>query len=350
MGRAGRAYRALLATAVVVTAVALAASPTGASAQQGRQFGAMADRVDRLQRDVEVLQEQVYRGGPPPVSVAQAQGEPGLGISENARYRADLEVRLSQIETRIAALNGRNEELSHALGELRQRLDKLQSDIELRLTALERAAGLSNNAAAAAPGRSPGPAPAPGLAPQGSATPGPPPSGDGGIANPGPGAPPRALGTLPKDEVPAGAPPPQPAPSKTASLPPGSASDQYDYAINLLLKRQDFAGAEVAFKQFLAAHPKDELSGNAQYWLGETYYVRKDYQNAAFAFAEGIEKFPKSPKAPDSLLKLGMSLARLDKTAQACTAFSRLKENFPHASSTVMHRAAAEQQRLKCKS
>ncbi len=305
------AYRAahpryVLAAAALVAAAALALPPGAARAQ-----------------------EQVYPGGPPQTG----------GLSESARYRADLEVRLGQLENQIAAVTGRNEELSHAVDELRQRVDKLQAELEH-----SQGAAPQPGAQGAAPPSGGTPAPQASAAPPVGGTGG---EGAEGIAHPGPGAPPRPLGTLPPGAVPQGAPPPQPA--QTAALPPGTPAQQYDYAINLLLKQQDFAKAETAFKAFIADHPKDKLAGNAQYWLGETYYVRHDYQKAAFAFAEGIEKYAKGPKAPDSLLKLGMSLARLDRTQQACTAFSRLKESFPKASETVKHRAASEQQRLKCK-
>ncbi len=339
-----RAHRGYVVAATAFAVAALALAPVSATAQdQGRAFGTLSNRLDRLQRDVEVLQEQVYRGRPPPPGAAQ----PTAGISESAKYRADLEVRLGQLENQIATVNGRNEELAHSIAELRQRLDKLQSDIDLRLSALERAQGIAPGGAAGQPSAGLAPAPGAAAAPPGPAAP-PAQAGGNGIGRPGPGAPPRPLGTLPQNAVPQGAPPPQPE-SQVASLPPGPPDKQYDYAIDLLLKQQDYGKAEAAFEAFIAAHPKDKLAGNAQYWLGRIHFARGDFQKAAFAFAEAIEKYPKSAKAPDSLLDLGMSLARLGKTAQACTAFARLKENFPKASETVKRRAVAEQQRLKCK-
>ena len=106
-------------------------------------------------------------------------------------------------------------------------------------------------------------------------------------------------------------------------LPPGTPKSQYEYAVSLMLKQQNFSRAEKALMAFLEKHPQDDLASNAQYWLGETYYVRKNYQDAAFAFAEGYQRYPKSRKAPDNLLKLGMSLSRMNKREEACTAFSR---------------------------
>jgi tol-pal system protein YbgF len=115
------------------------------------------------------------------------------------------------------------------------------------------------------------------------------------------------------------------------------------------VQRQDYKSAEAALKAFVASHPKDDLTDDAQYWLGRVYFARQDFQPAAFAFAEGIEKFPSSPRTADALLHLGLSLARLGKTDQACTALSRLQDNFPGATETVKKRSAAERQRIKCK-
>src|SRR5206468_11919661 len=128
---------------------------------------------------------------------------------------------------------------------------------------------------------------------------------------------PTGLGTL----TPPGS-PPKPAqsalePASTAGvgapsssiLPSGSASDQYNFAFGLL-KQFDYSAAEEALKNFIRRYPDDPLTGSAQYWLGETYYARSNYAEAATAFAEGYKRYPKGSKAADNLLKLGMSLAR----------------------------------------
>ena len=101
-------------------------------------------------------------------------------------------------------------------------------------------------------------------------------------------------------------------------------------------------------RAFVERNPKDPLAGNAQYWLGETYYVRKDYANAASAFAQGYEKYPKSPKAADDLLKLGMSLAALNQKADACKAYGRLQHDFPAAPQGIKERLGSEKQRAGC--
>ena len=100
---------------------------------------------------------------------------------------------------------------------------------------------------------------------------------------------------------------------------------------------------------FIESYPNNSLAPNAHYWLGRTYFVRKDYENAAITFAAGFQKFPKSGKAPDNLLNLGMSLARLEKKKEACTTFSRLLKFFPTVGDNVKRRVTRERRRLLCR-
>jgi tol-pal system protein YbgF len=104
----------------------------------------------------------------------------------------------------------------------------------------------------------------------------------------------------------------------------------YEQAYENLLRRQ-FTPAEEGFKGFLSRYRDHSLAGNAQYWLGETYYVQGDYKAAAKSFLAGYQEFPKSRKAADSLLKLGLSLNRLGQKEQACAAYSAVGEKFPKA-------------------
>jgi tol-pal system protein YbgF len=145
-----------------------------------------------------------------------------------------------------------------------------------------------------------------------------------------------------------GAPASPPAGKATAaSLPNGSATDQYNYAFGLL-RSQDYPAAESAFTQFVQKHPQDELAGNAQYWLGETFFVRNDYNSAAAAFAKGYQTYPKSPKAQDNLLKLGVSLGNTGKKQEACLIFGKLEKDFPNLAPANRERSVREKQRLGC--
>ncbi len=126
-----------------------------------------------------------------------------------------------------------------------------------------------------------------------------------------------------------------------------TAQEQYDRAFGLL-RQADYEGAEKAFKSFIDKNPKDKLVDNAKYWYAETFYVRAKFNDAAVAFADAYQQNPKGTKAPDSLLKMAMSLGSLEKTQDACTTLNELKKNYPNAPQTIRSRADQERTRLKC--
>ncbi|CFX00175.1 Tol-pal system protein YbgF [Candidatus Filomicrobium marinum] len=127
----------------------------------------------------------------------------------------------------------------------------------------------------------------------------------------------------------------------------GDPKQLYETAYGYLLQ-QDYGAAEASFEDFLNRYPSDPLSGNAQYWLGETHFVRSQYKAAASAFLKGYENYRQSSKAPDSLLKLAMSLDRLGQRDAACSSYSELTSQFPNAPQHIRERAAAERSRSGC--
>ena len=136
---------------------------------------------------------------------------------------------------------------------------------------------------------------------------------------------------------------------ETVSLGNAASADPevvYERSYESLLRRQ-FGDAEVGFRGFLEQHRDHSLAGNAQYWLGETYYVQGDYKQAAQAFLSGYRDFPKSRKAADSLLKLGLSLNRLGQKEQACAAYMQVGSQFPKAAE-AKKRAQSEIKRAGC--
>ncbi len=141
-----------------------------------------------------------------------------------------------------------------------------------------------------------------------------------------------------------------PSVSTGALAPAGDSSDPkqlYETAYGYLLQR-DYGAAETAFDDFLKKFPSDSLSGNAQYWLGESHFVRGQYKAAAGAFLKGYQTYVQSAKAPDSLLKLAMSLDRLGQKDAACSSYSELNSKFPNAPQSVKARAQSERQRVGC--
>lgn len=285
--------------AAVLSAVALTAALPAWGQSDMRE---MQNRLERLEREIQTLNQQVYRGGAKPPAGAAAPTPMGGSLA------ADFEVRLQRLESEMQTLTGRYEEAGFQIGQLRDQMTKMQADVDFRLSRLEQGQGG-------------------GLGPQ--------PTGD---------APKKgdAVGT---DAV---APPPEPVSDpKMGTLPTGSAQEQYDYAFNLL-RQADYANAETAFAQFLKAHAGHALASNAQYWLGETLYVRNKFKEAAVAFAEGYQKYPKSNKAPDSLLKLSLSLSAMKANEDACAALGELLTKYKDAPATIKRRGEQEKNRLKC--
>jgi tol-pal system protein YbgF len=256
---------------------------------------------------------------------AHAQGQAALSS----------EMRIIAMEDRMRELNGRIEELNNTISQLKQQLDRFSSDVDVRFSQIQ-GGGAAN--------------PPPQLAPLNGAPPPPqskPPVG-AGVDLSQPASRSGTLGTIGADGAPVLHPPQQAtAPAAAPPPPSGNATDQYNYAMGLLTQA-NYPAAEQAMRGFVERYPKDPLAGNAQYWLGETFYVRKDWANAATAFAQGYEKYPKGQKASDDLLKLGMSLTNLDQKADACRAYARLERDFPSPPPSIKERVNSEKQRARC--
>jgi len=333
----------------VALGLAVAAGPAPAWSQDR----STQERLDRLERDLNMLQRQVYRGAPPaPI----ADGDSGAAVN--------AEIRMGRLEAQMRDLNGRVEEFVNQIEQLHQRVEQVAGDIEERFN---QAAGAVPPAADSSPavrsGSAPSPrstrelaAEAPGatdadlspsrhIAGVGAGPPIP-----LGTAVAPPGGPTAAPGPIFGTLTPPGSPPASPALAKAAPaalLSGGSAADQYNHAFGLL-KQADYPAAEAALKAFVDQHPTDPMAGNAQFWLGETYYTRNRFLDAASAFAEGYKRYPKSSKAADDLLKLAMSLGRADQKPNACLALAQLEHDFPKPGAAVKEHAAAEKKRLGC--
>jgi len=136
--------------------------------------------------------------------------------------------------------------------------------------------------------------------------------------------------------------------SEEKILPEGSPKEQYEFATSFL-KVGDYNMAERAFREFVETHPEDELSGNAQYWYAETFRIRQLYTDAASAYLEGYQKYPKSEKAPINLLKLGVSLVQIGEKDQGCLMIAGVKEQYPNATQSVLQKAKYEEKKFECK-
>ena len=131
-------------------------------------------------------------------------------------------------------------------------------------------------------------------------------------------------------------------------LPDEKAEDQYKFATSFL-KIGDYNTAERAFREFVKKNPEHKLAGNAQYWYAETFRIRQLYTDAASAYLEGYQNYPKSDKAPINLLKLGVSLVQIGEKDQGCLMISGVKKQYPNANESVIQKAKYEEKKFECK-
>jgi len=136
--------------------------------------------------------------------------------------------------------------------------------------------------------------------------------------------------------------------SEEKLLPDVSPEKQYDFAISFL-KVGDYNTAERAFKEFIDTNNEHELAGNAQYWYAETFRIRQLFTDAASAYLEGYQKYPKSEKAPINLLKLGVSLVQIGEKDQGCLMITGVEKQYPQANQSVLQKAKYEEKKFDCK-
>ncbi len=333
------ASRLLTLLAVAVVFVAGPVVPAAAQLSEGES---LSNRLSRLERELQTLSQQVYRGGSAPTVLTTI---PEGDLPEG--FAARLEIRVSQLERQIQMLTGQVEQSQYQGRQVGDRLERALTDIEYRLTVLE--GGTPTGPAPTAQtliGQPPAPSaggPAPLVA--GGATVGG--SAIGGQvvgAAPAPAGAEATLGTLTV------IPPPETATAALAqpvALPSGDVTSQYDFAYGLLAQGE-YVRAQQALVLFTQANPDHPLASNAQYWLGETYFVREQYNDAAISFAQSYQQFPQGAKAVDSLLKLGITLAAMGNSDDACLTYAQLDQEFPNAPMGIKRRVEQERNRLQC--
>ncbi len=218
---------------------------------------------------------------------------PTAAVAQRGGDAVYLEDRFNQLQQSLTNLTGQLEQLQNRNAKLQQQMEKMQADYEYRIEQLEK----------------------------------------GGAGRPG--------GAAPRPAAQAAVPTPAPAAGAV------NADQLYDEAIKKL-QEGDYAAAERGFKTFIQRNPQNKLAGNAQYWLGETYYARRDYNSALTAFAEGYKVYKTSPKGPDNLLKLGITMSVLGRKPDACAVFARFNQDYPRATDLQKRRIDQERQKNGC--
>ena len=320
--------RRLVLTAALAC-VTMSASPAFAQYENR----ALSDRLDRMERDLQMMQSQMARGSGGPVVIqspalgggATTTRSAGEGATVSPGMASRLDDRINQLEDLVRQLTGRVEEATYKANQAQKQMERMQADIDLRFKDLQ----AQGQGAAAAP--APQPQSALSMPAAGGAT-------AKGADVPGPATGPQTLGTLSEKDM------KRLAPAAAAATP----QSLYDGAFEAL-QGGDYATAERGFQDFLSKYSDNQLAANAQYWLGHIAYVRKDFSSSAALFLEGYKKYPKHSKAPDMIYKAGSAFGQMGKTKEACTAFGILFSEQPKMSDSVRRAATAEKQKYNCK-
>jgi tol-pal system protein YbgF len=285
-------------TRLLLIAGALFAVAVVTPASAGFAQDAVSNRIQQLENQIQTLSRAVYRGEKLPPGAMPTGDASGAAI-------ANFEVRLSDIENQQRGLTGQIEQLTNDVQQLKTRIEKMSVDYEMRFQQQSGGGAVASTIAMAEPQR--------------------------GISAGDMTQPVTTSGTL----------------GSMTSSGGDNATLLYENAF-ADIRDAKYDSAETKFKQFMSLYANHSLAANAQYWLAETHYVRGDYRQSAKMFAQGYQDYPQGPKAPDSLLKLGLSLAKLGKKEDACLSFAQLKKQFPGEQTAVMSRANQEIKQIGC--
>ncbi len=300
-----------------IIALSILISPS--SAEEGT-----LEILEKLKQDVKTLEKAVY-----------SQSSENITSNSSVLSNNDEDVltrhllKLSEIEQQFQQLTNKFEEINFKIDKLSSRLSKVQADNQLRFQELE--VDNVNNVVTSKPDKNlPG------------------------------SSQPQDLGAITyKDSE------TQDLVQKTQSiettssvvtenfvteekiLPKTDPNEQYNFATSLL-KQGDYTTAERALREFVMDNPEHNLAGNAQYWYAETFRIRQLYTDAASAYLEGYQKYPKSEKAAINLLKLGVSLVQIGEKDQGCLMIKGVKKEYPKAKQSVLQKAKYEEKKFDC--
>ncbi len=293
--------------------------------------------LETLKQDIKTLERAVYSDSFKNKKTNN-NDEASTDISSEEALTRHL-LKLSEIENQFRDLTNKFEEINFKLDKLSNRLTKLQSDNQLRFEQVEKTIGnvVSTGAATLTENISEEDKTLPGTSE------------------------PQDLGSISYKDMTTTETSQQTQSVDSTStvllesvesseklLPDSAPESQYEFATSFL-KVGDYNTAERALKEFVLTNPNHELAGNAQYWFAETFRIRQLYVDAASAYLEGYQKYPQSEKAPDNLLKLGVSLVQIGEKDQGCMMITSLEKEYPDASQSILQKAKYEEKKFECK-
>ena len=282
-------------------------------------------QLEILQADIKTLEKAVYSQ-----DIKTTSGSDELSGESSDTLTRHL-LKLSELEEQFKILTNSFEEINFKLDKLSNRITKVQTDNQMRFQDLERSGSIDPNRTSSSEVKKlPGSSESQDL---------------GSISDSDIAAAEQIQETQSVESV-------SNVVTETASrtekiLPDTVAEEQYKFAVSFI-KVGDYETAELALREFVDNNPKHELAGNAQYWYGETFRVRQLYQDAATAYLDGYQKYPKSNKAPVNLLKLGVMLVQIGEKEQGCSMILGVKDQYPKANQSVIQKAEYEKKKFNC--
>ena len=292
----------------------------------------ISELLEDLQKDIKTLEKAVYANS--------SSNETNLTSSMDQNSEEVLTrhlLKLSEIENQFQDLTNKFEEINFKLDKLSNRLSKSQADNQLRFQQLEnKTVGLDINESTSIKTKN-----------EDQILPG--------------SSQPQDLGSISYKDTETGEENQKIQSIETTNtvvtetfiteekiLPDSTPEEQYEFATSFL-KVGDYNMAERAFREFVERNPEHDLAGNAQYWYAETFRIRQLFTDAASAYLEGYQKYPKSQKAPINLLKLGVSLVQIGEKDQGCLMISGVQKEYPKANQSVLQKAKYEEKKFECK-
>jgi tol-pal system protein YbgF len=296
----------------------------------------ISEILEQLQKDIKTLEKAVYSGS----TQSNNDNSNNLKLSSNDNSEDVLTrhlLKLSEIENQFQQLTNKFEEINFKLDKLSNRMSKVQADNQIRFQDLENVLSIDGTDKKITKKV----------------------KNDNDENLPG-SSQPQDLGSISYKDTATNETTQQTQSIDTTAtivtetfqaeetiLPKESPDKQYEFATSFL-KVGDYSTAERAFREFVNTNPEHDLAGNAQYWYAETFRIRQLYTDAASAYLEGYQKYPKGEKAPINLLKLGVSMVQIGEKDQGCKMINGVEKQYPKANQSVIQKAKYESQKFEC--
>ncbi len=289
------------------------------------KIDSVIDQIQIISQDLKTLEKAVYKKS----DIVRSTNSSSLNEDVLAKHL----LKLNDIEEQFRSLTNKFEEINFRIDKLSKRVTKIQSDTQLRISDLE-SGNLEKSGKKKLAKKKEKPLAGTSKAQDFGATPG---YSTSNLPKEQAVTSVDSVGTVITEEA-----------ERDSLLPDRPPKEQYEFAINFM-KIGDYETAEFALKEFIEKNKGHDLAGSAQYWYGETFRIRQLYSDAASAYLDGYQNYPKSKKAPDNLLKLGITMVQLGEKDQGCVMIAGIKKQYPKASKSVLQKAQYEQKKFNCK-